>query len=127
MSCNCAQCPAHCCGRNKDIGAPVLLPQEYLKFQLFSIKTFVDGTEFRRIIRGEDGFCIFLDNNSRCSIYDSRPFECRAYPYVIRADRSFILSNNCPDNKSADFPTDVPNIDEAWLKAYDKLPLDKIE
>jgi len=123
---NCEICPAHCCGRNKNIGAPVLLPQEYAKFQLFSSKTVIDGIEFRRIIRGEDGFCVFLDSNNKCAIYNSRPFECRAYPYIIRADGSFVLSNNCPDNKSAQLPVNVPAIDEVWLKAYDKLPLDKI-
>jgi Fe-S-cluster containining protein len=30
--------------------------------------------------------CVFLDENRKCSIYESRPFICRSYPVVIRID-----------------------------------------
>lgn len=36
---------------------------------------------FGRGIRLQGGRCIFLDQQSRCSIYPVRPTQCRTYPY----------------------------------------------
>lgn len=50
---------------------------------------------------GGDGFlCSCLDERSnKCTIYESRPFECRLYPFVInrRSDQVFLaIDLNCP-------------------------------
>lgn len=29
-----------------------------------------------------DGACVFLDQNDRCSVYESRPETCRNFPHV---------------------------------------------
>lgn len=34
----------------------------------------------------EAGDCVFLDEDRKCSIYEDRPFICRAYPMAIRID-----------------------------------------
>jgi Fe-S-cluster containining protein len=32
--------------------------------------------------QGKPGFCLFLDEHSRCRVYERRPDHCRAYPYL---------------------------------------------
>jgi len=32
--------------------------------------------------------CVFLDDESKCSIYEARPLQCRTYPYWPRVMRS---------------------------------------
>ena len=41
--------------------------------------TFTFGWVLRR---GEDGNCIFLENN-RCRVYQNRPHICRTYPFML--------------------------------------------
>lgn len=36
----------------------------------------------RAVLRREGGFCRFLDHNQRCTAYEDRPAQCRAYPYL---------------------------------------------
>jgi|GEM_PF-2671797 len=33
-------------------------------------------------LKRENGFCTFLDDNSRCSVYEVRPSFCRMYPFI---------------------------------------------
>jgi Fe-S-cluster containining protein len=55
---------------------------------------------FRWIMRENYGACIFIGENSKCRIYDSRPMICRCYPFSVEWDETnmtFSLSRNeCP-------------------------------
>lgn len=93
---NCSICLENCCGKNKDINEPILLPYEIERFNSDDLST-EDGTIFR-IKRAEDGNCKFLKDKS-CGIYDKRPMECRIYPYVfnfINGELSLELDKKCP-------------------------------
>jgi Fe-S-cluster containining protein len=46
---------------------------------------------FRYIMRESYGACTFLDSNSMCRIYDSRPVICRCYPFTIQFDENSIV------------------------------------
>jgi hypothetical protein len=37
--------------------------------------------------RRKGGYCIFLDENCRCAIYERRPLECRLFPFKLKFDR----------------------------------------
>lgn len=42
--------------------------------------------------RPEDEICIYLDQEKRCSVYDARPNQCRAFPWWqenLRSDRTW--------------------------------------
>jgi Fe-S-cluster containining protein len=58
------------------------------------------------------GRCVFLDEKNRCSIYNLRPFSCRAFPVGAQDTRI------CPAMK------DKPSLDkvEARIKKYAKNP-----
>ena len=45
----------------------------------------VNGTNIKAIRKKQDSSqCIFWDNStSKCSIYENRPFDCKAYPFDI--------------------------------------------
>lgn len=126
----CDVCKGRCC---KNPLTPILLIHEETQF---SESSRIVETPFRsmRVIRKrENGDCIFLDNQQMlCTDYDSRPLECRIYPYLldfskgepdIRLDERFcpsLSSMQADVNKIRDFirsfeyPTD-------WIKAYDSM------
>lgn len=40
----------------------------------------------------DDGRCVFLDTEGRCSVYGARPRQCRSYPFwpeVVASERSW--------------------------------------
>ena len=37
------------------------------------------GKSFKGITVGEDGWCIYYDNEKKCTIHDKRPTVCRKY------------------------------------------------
>lgn len=43
--------------------------------------------------RAEDK-CMFLDENSQCSIYEYRPLICRTYPFMLEGDELLVFE--CP-------------------------------
>jgi Fe-S-cluster containining protein len=51
-------------------------------------------------MKKEAGSCLFLDGNSMCRIYDSRPIICRCYPFSVEFESSntvlFASSKECP-------------------------------
>jgi Fe-S-cluster containining protein len=55
---------------------------------------------FRHIMRERYGACTFLDKDSRCNIYNTRPMICRCYPFSIQFDDNNIIflvsSKDCP-------------------------------
>lgn len=51
------------------------------------------------LIDGPDGNCVFLENG-RCKVYDSRPVQCRTFPwwpeYLKSAEEWEQLKDDCP-------------------------------
>ena len=41
-------------------------------------------------------FCVFLDDDKRCSIYDGRPGLCRSFPFYLEDDGSIDVDLSCP-------------------------------
>ena len=91
----CEGCPVHancCTGKNVDL--PVLTPSDVdriaratgLEPVAFSKET---GTALRTM-RAHGHGCFFYEDG-RCSIYDSRPVDCRMYPFDICLDETGAL------------------------------------
>ena len=55
---------------------------------------------FFRIMRKESGTCIFLDGNSMCRVYSTRPLICRCYPFPVEFDEQVVTfaspTKDCP-------------------------------
>jgi Fe-S-cluster containining protein len=56
---------------------------------------------FSRVIKKTSGSCPFLDENSMCTIYDSRPLICRCYPFIVDYEGTDLVafttsSRECP-------------------------------
>ncbi len=49
---------------------------------------------FEWCLKNEDGKCIFLDEDGRCSIYSARPWICRTYPFALSGHT--ITLSECP-------------------------------
>lgn len=61
------------------------------KFVLEHTETDEDGDISLRL--APDGSCIFL-NEGRCTVYEARPFQCRAYPFLPTTDYSPVASSS---------------------------------
>lgn len=49
--------------------------------------------------------CVFLDDESKCSIYEARPLQCRTYPYwprVMRSREAWEDERVVPDGEAGD-------------------------
>jgi len=58
------------------------------------LERYLTGAPYRMRLR-DDGSCVFLTDDNRCSVYDLRPDTCRRYPFIVGED--FILvSLSCP-------------------------------
>ncbi len=72
----------------------------HLPLNEFSRASHTAPKPFRRIMRENYGACIFLGDNSKCGIYDSRPMICRCYPFSVEWDETnstfSLLRNDCP-------------------------------
>lgn len=126
---NCEGCINHCCGQNNHL-TPVLLPSEELKFNEKSVVVEAPYRAMRVLAKKSDGNCIFLDDKTRCTIYDQRPLECRLYPFLLdfefgiaaKLDKRFcsgleslkfdrsLISDLLKEHKS--------EFSEDWIKAY---------
>jgi Fe-S-cluster containining protein len=56
---------------------------------------------FSHIMKKTSGSCLFLDGDSTCSMYDSRPLICRCYPFAVEYEGSNVIafttsSKDCP-------------------------------
>ncbi|HET6455790.1 MAG TPA: YkgJ family cysteine cluster protein [Armatimonadota bacterium] len=47
-------------------------------------------------LQKDDGFCVFLEEDRRCSIYDERPGLCRSFPFFLEDDGSIDIDLSCP-------------------------------
>ena len=44
----------------------------------------------------ENGFCCFLDRDSRCTIYEQRPAHCRTFPFYVESGCEVDIDLSCP-------------------------------
>lgn len=68
---SCSNCEACCCRLEVMIISDTGVPDEYIKRDEWGSET---------MHRSEDGWCAALDRNTlMCSIYEQRPWICRAF------------------------------------------------
>lgn len=80
-----------CCCNCKEVDMPILLPHEVenisrstkRNIDSFATKRTSNLYQMKRIDDKENGACIFFNNN-RCSIYSSRPLDCRMFPFDFK-------------------------------------------
>lgn len=54
-----------------------------------------------RLASQSDGGCVFLDKDGKCTVYDARPLQCRAYPFwpeVSGSRETWALEAVLPDD-----------------------------
>lgn len=121
MSLQCHYCPTPCCGFNK-VKPPILLPHELQQF--YGGDVYTENGRIFRLRRDASGGCMFLTNDRRCRIYETRPMECRLYPYIMNWDATtkkitLELHWGCPQLLAADMPAipDEVNLvsEEFWI------------
>jgi Fe-S-cluster containining protein len=96
-----------CCGDTKEKKRQILMLDEEAK--LIESKLGKNISEFTSICnyktpyvyemkKNENGKCVFLSSDCKCSIYSNRPLICRFYPFelVNRIEYEFLFSNECP-------------------------------
>ena len=44
----------------------------------------------------KDGFCCFLEKDSRCTIYDQRPVHCQTFPFYVESGDDIDVDLSCP-------------------------------
>lgn len=117
----CVNAKANCCS-NPSVDSPMLLPKEAeeisastgLKIEEFAKK--IDFASMHKdnslkslyqMKRTESGTCPFYIN-SKCSIYDARPLDCRIFPYDIKLEKDgeyylvYYVAQDC-ETRNVDF------------------------
>lgn len=88
----CGGCTDHCCSRagaSGEVDAPVLLNEEIEEIALvtreapakFLEQTVPSGTTLAQMTATKNG-CYFY-RSGRCAIYESRPLDCRLFPFDV--------------------------------------------
>lgn len=66
---------------------------------------FVAERDGWRVLANEDGACVFLDAEGRCSVHGIRPMGCRLYPLIFDRDAGPMLDVDvCPYTEAFDVP-----------------------
>lgn len=89
----CGTCVAHCCSRNRPLGemeSPFVLRKEAVALAEWSnesLESFVEEHERKRgvehlSLKQINGRCYFY-RHGQCSVYESRPIDCRLFPFDI--------------------------------------------
>lgn len=112
---NCVKKSATCCS-NKCVDSPMLLPNEaeYIaKLKGLDISDFADLIDFKKMHndsglkglyqmkRQDNSNACYFYQDSKCSIYDVRPIDCRIFPYDVKLESDgnyylvYYLANDC--------------------------------
>ena len=51
-----------------------------------------------------DGACIFLADDNHCRIQDTKPLQCRGFPFIWRSERLASQCQGLRGEKTTDFP-----------------------
>lgn len=127
MDLNCKRCDGRCCTSRERELYVILTPKEKKKFKNFSAKLKTKNRELTILKKDKFGNCIFYDTKKNiCKIYKNRPFECRAYPFLIHFDNKIIfkLDTLCPRARECS-PKEIKEIKKQWLNQ--NLPLNWIK
>jgi Fe-S-cluster containining protein len=97
-----------CCGDTKEKKRKILLLNEEAiwisnkigkKILDFAIPCVDTSPYLYRILKKENGKCIFLSENNQCCIYQDRPLICRFYPFElfnrINESYEFLFTKEC--------------------------------
>lgn len=57
--------------------------EKYLEKMLYTPVITENGQAFIALLKKENGDCIFLDHNKKCSIYEHRPKICQCFPFTF--------------------------------------------
>lgn len=82
---NCRRCPSFCCKMAGQVEVSMadrkrLAKRLGLTLTQFDEKhTFRDGRRKQKLIKHEYATCQFLSETRSCTVYDSRPRDCRGY------------------------------------------------
>ncbi|MDW8035330.1 MAG: YkgJ family cysteine cluster protein [Candidatus Korarchaeum sp.] len=58
------------------------------------LEYYLTGASYRMKLK-EDGSCVFLSGDGKCSIYELRPDTCRRYPFIV-GEGFILVSLSCP-------------------------------
>jgi len=86
----CGQCTAACCKQNGHVYAALLEGDEVRRFAPWSIDAPINtGAHIviEKVLPYVDGRCVFLGDDDRCLIYESRPRACRAFECTSQFNR----------------------------------------
>jgi Fe-S-cluster containining protein len=78
----CQQCTAACCKQNGHTYSALLEGDELRRFAPYSTNARIrsgDRVVIEKVLPYVNGRCIFLGDDDRCLVYDSRPNSCRAF------------------------------------------------
>ena len=80
-----------------------------------------------RIVLGHraDGACIYLEEDSKCSIHEFKPTQCKAFPWWrenLRTPGSWAkVKRECPGIDDSAAPLIDPNTIRGWMSRDDQV------
>ncbi len=124
----CQQCGACCRGEEKASCVIVSPPEIDRIIEATGLERskivvpypeYIESDEGRRFtfewcLKNEDGKCIFLAEDGRCTIYSARPWICRTYPFALDGDS--IIISECPGVGEAITPEEADALTACLLK-----------
>ncbi len=98
MILNCKQCYRCCTHFTKATMAPFLQEQESLSIGngYFYKVEMCETAEKITVMKRKNNRCIAWSYEEHCTIYSSRPLDCRLYPFTVKDD-NMIIHLTCPD------------------------------
>ncbi len=92
---SCFSCEENCCARDWNIELDIVFFNRYLVLRDKFDRIIDDLISINKLLRPvfKDSPCKFLNNNNLCSIYQKRPFICRAYNCYPETERYKILKD----------------------------------
>lgn len=114
----CAEvCGAECCS-----GAIYLREEDVHQLREAGHESFVTEEDGSRVMKTTDsGQCVFLGEDNRCRVYQSRPLDCRLFPFgfQIEGDQLEVVLAECPLSQHLDESTLEEMTDEAVWRIRD--------
>jgi len=108
----CSSCDARCCRKflvavvpfdvrkiSKNLGKkPIeflnLFPTQECSCK-WAIPVWIQGKEYYLGLKREEGRCVFLTPENRCSIHNFKPLVCSTFPFLLDG-KDAVKSNACP-------------------------------
>ncbi|WP_457553465.1 YkgJ family cysteine cluster protein [Desulfobacula sp.] len=89
------------------------------------IDQYCDPSGSRHVLTlGKDGYCIFFDKITSCTIHPVKPYMCKAWPFItpvlLHSENWNAMANSCPGMQK-----DVPHEDIKKIVAMKKEILDR--